>query len=148
MTIAQLIDILRPFDPDAQVFGDDGTRFVMVERADEISYSKNAVYIHTWNNIDHEEYLKGEVDAFMTACHGWDADTALKVIIDGLIDHGIWNETTHQERKFLKNYARKEISKEHIEELEGYKEHLRDLIKECDKKIAELTKSEESPNEP
>ena len=140
MTIAQLIDILRPFDPDAQVFGDDGTRFVVVEREDEISYSKNAVYIRTWRNIDHEEYLKDEVDAFMMACHGWDADTALKVITDGLMNHGIWNEMNHHERVFLKNYARKEISKEHIEELEAYKEHLRDLIKQCDNKIAELTK--------
>lgn len=139
MTVAQLIDILKPFDPDAQVFGDDGTRFVTVERADEISYSKNAVYIHTWKNINHEEYLKGEVEAFMTCYHGWDADTALKVITDGLISHGVWNEMNHAERVFLKNYTRKEISKEHVSELEAYKEHLRDLIKECDKKIAELT---------
>ena len=147
MTVAQLIDCLKDFADDAEVFGDDGTRFVTVEKPD---FKKHEVFIHTWNNIDHEEYLKSEVDATMSCCHNWNADTLIKVIKNKLMEYGIWDEMNRDERVFFNTYVKEMQEKEQkaikIRELEGCKEHLEALIKECDKKIAELTKEYEDGN--
>lgn len=145
MTIAQLIELLENFDQDAQVFGDDGTRFVTVERPDVYRYAN--VRIRTWRNIDHEEYLKDEVDTIMSVCHGHPEENIMKMVTDNLAKQEVDRELTVDDRIFLRKYIREKVAKEQksidIMELEAYKEHLRDLIKECDKKIAELTKSEE-----
>lgn len=145
MTIAQLIDMLEDFDQDAQVLGDDGTRFVTVEKSDVIKHT-DVVYIHTWRNIDHEEYLKDEVDTIMSVCHGHPEENIMKMVIANLSKQQVDRELYVDDRFFLHKYIREKVDKEqktiNIRELEGYKEHLRDLIKQCDNKIAELTKGQ------
>lgn len=145
MTIAQLIDILEDYDPNAQVLGDDGTRFVTVEKPDVYDYAN--VYIRTWDNIDHEEYLKDEVDTIMSVCHGHPEENIVKMVTANLAKQQVDRELSVDDRIFLRKYIREKVAKEQksidIRELEGYKEHLRDLIRRCDNKIAELMKSEE-----